>query len=187
MLGPATNIVMMDILRFHQLFEGVHHLIDITVTVKTLFSQQPGNGFVVIFMQIAKCQVFKLPLDLPDTQPMSQWRIDIRDFSCHLQALLKRCILDLAQCTGTFGDLDQRHPNVIDHINQHLPQIFLLVMLVHVVMWHVRLTDGSHLQNTIDQPCHFRTKALLNRFQADQVFTHRAIQDRSFQRCLIQL
>ena len=84
MLGTPIHVVAVDMLGFHQAFDGFDHIMDIAVAVKTLLRQQLGNRLVVVFMQVTKREVFQLPLKLPNAEAMGQRRVNIGDFPGNL-------------------------------------------------------------------------------------------------------
>ena len=187
MLGPTADVMTEDALGHQDAFDGLDHIIDVTITIDTLFSQLPGDGLVIRLLQITKGEIFKLPLDLTDAQPVRQWRVDIKYFPCHLLLLFPRGVLDLTQGTGALGNLDQCDADVIDHGHQHLAQIVLLVMLGQPRAWRLQITDSGHLQDAINQLRHFSPKPPAYRLAADQSFAHGPIEYRRLQRRLIKL
>jgi hypothetical protein len=51
---------------------------DVGGALGAAFGQLPGNGVELIRVQVAKGQVFQLPLELPDAQPVGQRGVDVQ-------------------------------------------------------------------------------------------------------------
>ena len=151
--------------------------------------QQRGDLLVLLRLQVAEREVFQLPLDMPDAQPVRQRRVDVEHFAGHPVTLVLVGVLDLADGTGTFGQLDQRHAHVIDHGHQHLAQVIDLRLGAQ----HQRLarieagTDRRHALHAIDQLADHRTEAFLHLDQAGFALAHRTVDDRRHQAVLIEL
>ena len=74
-----------DHLSFH--IEGGHlftqaggHLFHVRFPFHPFGRQHLGNFVVFLFVQMPEGQVVQLPLDLPYTQAVGQWRVDIQRF-----------------------------------------------------------------------------------------------------------
>ncbi len=187
MLDPAVHLVAGNALLIEQAFKRRDRLFDVTLSIQSLLRQQLGDVLVVLFVQIAKRQILQLPLELTNTQAMSQRRIDIGDFVGHLQALFPGRLAHLSQCTGALRDLDQGDAHVVDHGDQHLAQVFLLIVLGQPLAGHLLLTDSRHGEHAVDQAGHFLTKAFLDTLDADPALPHGAIEHCRLKSFLIEL
>ncbi|KPZ18253.1 Uncharacterized protein ALO56_05246 [Pseudomonas viridiflava] len=170
-------------------FQLGHDVADEPLAVQTTLMQQLGDLLVLVRLKVAERQVFQLPLDVPDTQAVSQRRIDVEDFPRHAVALFVVGVLHRPNRTGTLGELDQCDAHVIDHRHQHLAQVLDLGLTAQ----HQRLTrtetgtDRRHAQHAVDQFGHCFTKLLLDIRQRNHAFAHAPVNDRCNQRVLIQL
>ncbi len=151
--------------------------------------QQLGDLLVLVGLQVAEGQVFQLPLDVTDTQAVRERRVDVEHFTRDTQAFLVIGGLDRPDCARAFGQLDQRHAHVVDHGHQHLAQVLdLRLRAQHQrLSWAEAGTDGGHAQHTVDQLGHHRAKTLADLGEGDLALAHRAVDDRSHQRVLVEL
>ncbi len=101
-----------------------HDVADEALAVQPAFMQQLGDLLVLIRLQVAEGQVLQLPLDVTDAQAVGQRCIDVEDFTGHTVAFFVVGVLYRTNRAGTFGQLDQRNANVVDHRHQHLAQVF---------------------------------------------------------------
>lgn len=85
-----------DIDFFQLFFQAFDHEPDEFFPLGPFFFQTFGYVFISIRFDKPERKVFKLPLDLPDAEPVRQWRIN---FECFLGIL--------ASVTGIFLDLRQ--------------------------------------------------------------------------------
>lgn len=186
-LRSAVDLVVGDAVGLQEPLEYVHHIMNVAVAIEALLRQLAGDGLVVILVQVAEGEILEFPLDLADAQAMRQRRIDVEHLTGNLQTLLARGVLHLAQGAGTLGDLDQRHAHVVDHVDQHLAQIVLLVVLGHAVAGALHLADGRHLQHAVDQTRHLAAEAAAHGLQGELPFAHGAIEHGSLQGRLVEL
>lgn len=110
--------------------------------------------------------------------------------SGHPHTLGFRGVFHCPDSAGPLGQLDQRHPNVINHRHQHLADI---VELAFTLTQHIALErvmdrrNRRHLLNTIDQPGNLIPKLFSNFLKRHPLFPNRAVQHGRYQTGLIQV
>ena len=150
--------------------------------------QQLGDLLVLLRLQVAEGQILQLPLDMADTQAVSQWGVDIEHLAGYALALLIVGFFHRTDRAGALGQFDQRHAHVINHGHQHLAQVFHLRLRAEhqgVARVH-RGTDCCHAQHTFNQLGDNRTEALMNQCQRHLTFTHAAVDHSGDQGVLIE-
>jgi hypothetical protein len=139
--------------------EYTDHLVDITLTVRARFGQLPGNLQVGLGFQITQRQVFKLPLDLPDAQPVGERRINIMRLLRDPALPPGIQMLQGTHVVQTISQLDQHDAHILCHRQQQLAQALGLDMLAAAgVSLLLELADALHPGHAIDQPGDHRTE-----------------------------
>src|SRR5690606_27482079 len=153
---------------------------DKTLAVYTAFINQAGNTFVVFRLQISEREVFEFPFQLADTQSVSQRRVDVKDFAGDPATFFLAGVFDCPDGAGTLGQLDQRNPHVINHGQQHLADVFDLVLVLseYTGAAGVGFINSRHAQYAFQQSGNVVTKLLTYLLQWQTRFTHRAIKQR---------
>ncbi len=183
-LGTPVNLSL-DGFPLQLLAQCAYQLVDINLPIAPLFRQQPGDTLVLQRFQIPECQILQLPFEMAYAETVGQRGIDIDNLAGDAQPLFPVPVLDVADRTGTFRQLDQRHPNIVDNGNQHLADLGGLIR--GIVSEHFRAGvvahtgDDSHLQHALDQRGHCRTETCFHFVESDQPLAHMAVQDRRHQ------
>ena len=81
-----------------------------------------GNFLVDCGMQKAEGEVLEFPLQLPDTEPVGERRIQRQRLARHRDTQLVGFSRIIAQGLGARGQTQQDDANVLDHGQQHLAQ-----------------------------------------------------------------
>ena len=129
---------------------------------------------------IAEGQVFKLPLQVTNTQAMGQRGIDVEHFT--RDALLVGIVgtLEHPHGDGAFGELDECHPHVIDHGDQHAANVHVRG---HGLPQHRRIAsvrqvaDRRHAQHAVEQAGHLPSKFTANRLHINRLLAYRPVQE----------
>ena len=79
MLRPAGN-ASLDAFSFQFFLQTVYYILNLVFAVSPAIGEFLRNFLVLFGGDITKRQVFQLPLDLPDTEPVSQRGKDIQCF-----------------------------------------------------------------------------------------------------------
>ncbi len=126
MLGPAADREPGQALGVQSGAELLDDLLDIPLPVQAALVQLLRDLAIGIGLQIAAGQIFQFPFELPDSQAIGQGRIEFTHIRGHLAApgfiLIERLVGKLAQGLGTFRQLDEYHPDIVGHGQQHLAQ-----------------------------------------------------------------
>ena len=101
-------------------------------------------------------QVFELPLDLPDAQPLGQRGVDLRRLAGDAHLLVVRQRLDRAHVVQPIGELDEHDAQVLRHRQQHLADVLGLLLLVAAG------TELGELRDPVDQLRDVGAEALLD-------------------------
>ena len=123
------------------------------IALSALAIQQTCNFAIGVTVDIAERQIFQFPLQMANAETVRQRRIDIENLSCDRQAALI-IVFDSANSAGAFGQLDQRHPDVIHQRDQHLAYIVLLALRLAqywLITTGAQFADSSHAANAFNQ------------------------------------
>ena len=78
------------------------------LAVDATFDQQPGYPLVGLSLEVAKGQVFELPLELADAQPIGQRGVQIERLLRDTPPLIGRLdVLEHSHVVGALGEFDQ--------------------------------------------------------------------------------
>ena len=141
-------------------------------------------------MQVAERKIFQFPLDVTDSQSMRQRRIDIKHLAGHTHALLFRRVFHRTNGAGPLCKLDQRHPDVVDHGDQHLANVIELALGLAQHITLKRVMDGRycrHLLNTINQPGHLIAELLADVLQGNPFLPHCPVENCCHQAGLVEV
>ena len=132
------------------------HVLDVAFAVDALVVEQARDLLVGVRLKNAKREVFELPLQLPHTQAIGQRRENI---ARQLRAFTARggvfTFDRVTQILRVIGKLNQHHPHVLHHRQQHLAQRFeLRGLLVGLLPAHLPIgqrADGVHAQHAFGE------------------------------------
>ena len=106
-------------LRLNQFDEGF--------ALNAFFVQRFRDRLVSVWLQVAKGQILKLPLQLPDTEPACQRRVDFLRFNGDLTLFADIGCLGETQSIQLLGNSYQYQSSIGDNGEQHLSQRFGLM------------------------------------------------------------
>ena len=116
---------------------------------------------------MAKSQVLQLPAHRFDTEPVSQGRVDLEGLLGLLDLLLLAQIAEGAHVVQPVGQLDEDHPDVLGHGDDHLADV-LGLLLLDGAEGHLR-----QLGHPVDQQGHLVAELLPHRLDGHaRVFDH---------------
>ena len=100
---------------------------DETLTIAAPLAQSTSDAPVCRWLEITKGEVFKLPFQLPDAQPVGQWRKYLLGLA--RRSALFRCaaIFQAPHGVQLFGKAHQNQANVARDSKQHLAHALRLV------------------------------------------------------------
>ena len=121
---------------------------------------------------------------------MRQRRIDIEHLTGHSHALLFRRVFYGTNGAGALSKLDQRHPDVVDHGDQHLANVVELAfgLAQHIALeWVMDGRYRRHLLHTVNQPGHLIAELLADFLQGNPFLPHRAVENCRHQTGLVEV
>ena len=108
----------------------VHHRLDLGVLAR---------------VQPLEREVLELPLERVDAEPVSERRVDLERLLRLLDLLLLAEVLDRPHVVQAVGELDQDHPLVLGHRQDHLPVVLGLGLLAALE------ADPRQLRHALDE------------------------------------
>ena len=178
MLGPTVDFHLQAGAAQHTT-EVVGHPGDELVALHPLAVEQPRDLAVGVTVDIAKRKILQLPLEVADAKAMSQRRVNIENLPCDRQAP-DFVLLDRADGAGAFGQLDQRHPDVVHQRYQHFADIVLLALGLpenRPVAVGAQFADRGHTNDAVYQLCYPLPKCFGYLLRRYPLLPHRAVQD----------
>ena len=137
-------------------------------------------------LQVAKTEVLKLPLDLPDPQPVRQRRKDLQRLARNPPPLVLGVALQRPHIVDPVRQLDQHHPDVFHHRQEHLAQA-LGLLIRHAVPHLAQLLDAVQLRHAVYQLGNVLVEILLQVGNRVSRVLHHVVQKRRRQRIRVQL
>jgi len=132
--------------------QHLHHVGDVLATDRALFLEQLAEPSVGLGLELAKGEVFELPLELPDAETVGQRREDVHRLPCERAACL---VVDAAQLAHPFDPVrerDEDDANVRGHSEKQLAESLgrLLVELVPADL--VQTAHAGHQRGHLGAP-----------------------------------
>ena len=121
-LGTAGQVGL-DVLRGEFLLEHFDDALDIFLARQATAGQLVGNLVVLLWLEVAEGEVFQLPLQLPDAEPIGQWRVDLHRLLRDPPTLRRRPVLERLHVVQAIGQLDEHDANVLGHRQEHLAHV----------------------------------------------------------------
>ncbi|MNS73022.1 hypothetical protein D3C72_1064490 [compost metagenome] len=143
--------VRLDAFIDHRITQRGDEIVNKLFAIDAAFVQQLGDAFVLVRMQVAEAEIFQFPFELPDTQTVSQRRIDIRTLFCRQHALVFRRIFHFAQVCDTLRQLDDHAAEILHHRQQHAAHVVDLFGGHRIVLSGFQLADGVHIAYAMHQ------------------------------------
>ena len=84
---------------------------------------------VLVGLEVLEGEVLELPLDLPHPEPMGQRGVDLHRLARDARLLLRRQEPEGAHVVEPVGELDDHHPHVLGHGQEHLADVLGLLLL----------------------------------------------------------
>ena len=112
-----------------------------------------GQALVGFRLQIFERQIFKLDLDLGNTEPLGDRCINIDGLSGDILLFLRLHIGQRTHIVQAVGQFDHNDTDILGHRKKHLTQIGRLTL--HLIR---RILQLGQLGHTIDQQCHIDTE-----------------------------
>lgn len=125
MFGPAAD-VRLDVVGCQFSCQDRLHLGDKTLALAAFFLERFRQRLVGLRVQVAECQVFQLPFELPDAQAVGEGGIDFASLDRECLLYLNRCRLGFAHAMQLLCDPHEHQSHVRYHGKQHLSERFRL-------------------------------------------------------------
>ena len=123
-LWTTANIDNFYTPSLNTLFDGKDDFVNLPLSV----SAGAGDAFlhheVFAGMKVFEAEIFKLPLDLPNTESCSQRGVNVESFGRDSQLLFLGHVAESLHVVKAIGKLDDHDPIVIGHREEHLSQSF---------------------------------------------------------------
>ena len=141
MLGPAGHFGV-DAFGFQLLADDRDHFVDILFPVGFFLGDVAFELVVNLRMEILERQVFKLAFDPGDAQAVRQRRVNIQGLLRRENLFVGRHMIERAHVVHPVGELDENHPHVLAHGENHLAKIFRLLLLMAAIVGAAQLGDA---------------------------------------------
>ncbi len=146
-LGPAADL-RLDADLGQLLAQDGDALVDERLALLATVGQHLDQLAELLRLGVLERQILELPLPLPDPQPMRQRRVDLHRLACDANLLVGRQGAERAHVVEPVGELDDDHPHVLGHGQEHLSDV-LRLLLLH----GAGRSELAELGDPVDQPC----------------------------------
>ena len=103
-------------------------------------------------IQVFEGEVLELDLDPLDAEPVGERRVDVERLLRDALLRLGLHVLERPHVVGPVGELDEDHPDVLRHRDQHLAEVLGLLLLLGRTG---PVREGTELRHPLDQGEHF--------------------------------
>jgi hypothetical protein len=121
-----------------------------------------AQRFVCLRLEILERQFLELVLHLAHAEAIGDRRVDVERFLRDLDAALFRQMMQRPHVVQAVGELDEDDPDVIDHRQQHLAEVFRLPLFLR------RERDRANLGDALDDVRDFGPEQLVDSFGRGQ-------------------
>ncbi len=119
---------------------------DVVLALRALLADQALDLVVLARVQRRESEVLELPFDRVDAQPVRQRGEDVQGLARLVLALLLGHRPERAHVVQAVGELDQDHPDVPGHRDQHLAVVLGLAVVAALE------GDAAQLRHAVHQP-----------------------------------
>ena len=135
MFGPTCDFTV-NAHKQQVFFDGGHGRLDKRLTFGAFFIEHFRYIFVGVGLKNPERQIFKFPLQLPQPQPVGQWRVQVERFLCMRYGIRPKGAFfvfnvavagEMPQCLKARTQANHNDANVGGHGQQHFAQGFHLV------------------------------------------------------------
>src|SRR6266498_296030 len=132
-------------------------------------------------MQVTECQVFQLSTKFAHTQPMRYGSIDIHRLLSDKFSLVSAQVLQRAHVMQPIRKFDEHHAHVINHRQEHLANVFRLLLLTRDI------ADLGNFGESIHQVSNLFAEILTDCLEVDKGVLHDVMQQTSCHRHFVQI
>ena len=180
MLGPAADVGLdADLLELA--CEDLAKVRHERFAVVTRASDPFDDVLVGLGFEVAEGQVFQLPFDLPDAEPVRERRVDFERLARYLPALDLGQRVERAHVVQPVRELDEDDPKVFRHRDHHLPDVLRLLLLVGPER------DPAQLGDPVHEPGHLRAELPLHLVRGERGVLHGVVEQRGRDRLGVEL
>jgi hypothetical protein len=166
-LDPAIQVSDRNLCFLELRANRLREVVDDGVGCLSLGVDLRAQPLVRFRLEIPEGELLQLVLDLAHAEPVRDWSVDVERLLRHLQPALLRQMLQRPHVVETIGELDQNHPNVVHHREQHLAEVLRLTLLAR------RERNGADRRDAFDDVGDLRTEQLGNTLRSgERVFDH---------------
>ena len=173
-LGPALDGDVGEPRRVELLAHLVDDLLEVGVAGRGAGGHQPHDLGVLLRVQDREGQVLQLPLDGRHPEPVRERRHHLQRLAGLLRLLLRRQEAHRAHVVQPVGQLDDQHPGVAGHRDDHLADGLRLGRVAEL--------DLVQLGDAVDEVRHLVAELLAQPVQRVVGVLHRVVQQRRHQR-----
>ena len=128
MLGAARELGA-DAGLLELVAERLHRLVDVALADLPSCRELLRDLAVMVGLDVLEREILELPLDLPDAQAVRERRVDVHRLPGDALLLFRRKRRERAHVVEAVAELDDHDPEVVGHREEHLPDVFGLVLV----------------------------------------------------------
>ena len=183
----SSLYICLDLGIVHVLFDFSHDGLYIFLTGTLLLCDLGYQIIIDIRLQIFQRKVIKFDLDLGNTEPLGDRRIDIHRFPCDALLFLRRHMLECPHVVQSVRQLDHDDADVLCHGKKHLAQILRLhLQLIDVAALSSGKLQLLQLRNAIHEEFHVRSEFSADFFRRQDRILHNIMEESCHDCLLIQ-
>ena len=171
MLGPTGHLTALQSHRRQAVPQQLHRDTQPILPVAALAGHLLLDLAEGLRLENLEGEVFQLPLETTDAEPIGQRRVDVAGFAGDAQLLLGLESLERAHVVQPIGQLHQHHPDVTGHGQKHAPQVLGLGLGL------IGEVDASQLGDPLHQRPHLGTEMQRDLFWRDLGVLHHIVQE----------
>jgi len=179
-LRPPVDVGV-DAVLVEPLGERVDRLLDDGLPFGKPLADPPPDLVVHLRIQDLEGEILQFPLDLIDPQAMGQGGVDLQGLLGDGKLFVPSVGREGSHVVEPIGQLDEDHPDVPGHHQEHLAQVFRLVVLDGL---EGKLAQLGHAVHQRQDP---RAEAALQDLRCDWRVLQDVVQERRGQGLLVQL
>ena len=150
-LGFNSRFIQMFLQHFHCFFNDFF-------SGSALLFHLADQIFIFLRMEVMETQIFQFPLNVINPETMCQWSINFQCFSGYTLLFFPAENSESTHIVQTVSQLDNHYADILGHGQEHLTEIFSLLILF------VRIVEAGQLGYPIHQKSDFFAKHLRNIF-----------------------
>ena len=177
-LGPAVNRGL-DARRLELGLQMGLQLLDVSLALRAPGLQRSRDVLVMRRLEVPEGQILQLPFDLPDTEPVGEWRVDLAGF--HGKSALAHGIQRLggAHLLQLLGEPHHDQAHIANHRKQHLAQCLRLPRLETAFRGPIRRqAEAAQVAQAAGQPDGLRAESCDGALVADAIGVEEGLQRR---------